>query len=124
MKKHLRNPDRKDWQDKMKRTEYENVAIVKTEKKILEQLKPKGDKAIRKYTKEFDGVKLKKLEVSEKEINVADKLIPIELKDAIQQAKSNIEKFHTSQLEEITVRDPMPGIKCWRRSVGSEKIGL
>jgi histidinol dehydrogenase len=53
----------------------------------LEKVKSKGDKAVRKYTKDFDGVKLKKLTVSEKEIKAAENLLSRELKDAIRQAK-------------------------------------
>jgi len=117
-------PVRKDWQEIIRRPVVENVSLEKTVRRILEKVKAKGDKAIRKYTKEFDGVKLKKLEVSEKEINAAEKLITKELKDAIQQAKSNIEKFHSAQLEEIKIIETMPGINCWRRSVGIEKVGL
>jgi histidinol dehydrogenase len=38
--------------------------------------------------------------------------------------KSNIEKFHRSQVEEIQKIETMPGINCWRRSAGIEKIGI
>ena len=119
-----RYPDRKEWQEIIKRPRFENTSLEKTVKKISERIKAKGDKAVRKYTKEFDGVKLKKIAVSEKEIKAGENLISQELKDAIQQAKSNIEKFHGSQLEEIIVIETMPGINCWRRSVGIEKVGI
>ena len=119
-----RYPDRKEWQEIIKRPVFEKASLEKTVKKILERVKAKGDKAVRKYTKEFDGVKLKKIAVSEKEIKAGENLISQELKDAIQQAKSNIEKFHGSQLEEIIVIETMPGINCWRRSVGIEKVGI
>ena len=96
----------------------------KAVRKILEKVKAKGDKAVRKYAKEFDGVKLKKLAVSDKEIKAAENSLSQELKDAILQAKTNIEKFHRSQLEEIKVIETMPGINCWRKSVGIEKVGI
>ncbi|HEU5166990.1 MAG TPA: histidinol dehydrogenase [Chitinophagaceae bacterium] len=117
-------PTKEDWQEIVKRPAFENVALEKAVKKILEKVKDKGDKALRKYTKEFDGVKLKKLTVSEKEIKAAANLLSQQLKDAIQQAKSNIEKFHNSQSEEIKVIETMPGINCWRRSVSIEKVGI
>jgi histidinol dehydrogenase len=120
----IRYPDRKDWQEIIKRPVFENASLEKTVKKILERIKAKGDKAVRKYTKEFDGVKLKKIAVSEKKIKASESLLSQELKNAIQQAKSNIEKFHGSQLEEIKVIETMPGINCWRRSVGIEKVGI
>ena len=120
----IKQPDRKEWQDIIKRPVIENISLEKTVRKILEKVKVKGDKAVRKYTKEFDGVKLKKLAVSEKEIKSSEGLLSQELKDAINQAKSNIEKFHRSQVEEIRVVETMPGINCWRRSIGIEKTGI
>src|SRR6186713_467465 len=124
MIKVIKYPDRKEWQELIKRPVIENSSLEKTVKKILDKVKDKGDKAVRKYTKEFDGIKLKKLAVSEKEIKAAGNLLSQELKDAIQQAKSNIEKFHRSQIEETKVIETMPGINCWRRSVGIEKVGI
>ncbi len=120
----IKYPDRNEWQEMVSRPVIENVSLEKTVRKILEKVKAKGDKAVRKYTKEFDGVKLKKLAVSNNEIDAADDLLSADLKKAIQQARLNIEKFHRSQLEEIEVIETMPGINCWRRSVGIEKIGL
>ena len=124
MIKLIKKPSKEDWQEIVKRPVFENSSLEKTVKKILDKVKDKGDKAVRKYTKDFDGVKLKKLAVSEKEIKAAEGLLSQELKDAIQQAKSNIEKFHRSQIEETKVVETMPGINCWRKSVGIEKVGI
>ncbi|HEY5968160.1 MAG TPA: histidinol dehydrogenase, partial [Chitinophagaceae bacterium] len=93
----IKHPNKEDWQKIVKRPVFENTSLEKTVKKVLEKVKAKGDQAVRIYTKEFDGVKLKKLAVSEKEIKAAENLLPQELKAAIQQARSNIEKFHRSQ---------------------------
>ena len=102
----------------------DSSSLEKSVKKILDKVKKNGDKAVKKYAKEFDGVKLKKLQVTEKEIKEAIALVPDELKQAIQQAKSNIEKFHTAQLSTVEVIETMPGVKCWRKSIGIEKVGL
>jgi histidinol dehydrogenase len=120
----IKYPDRENWTEIVKRPVIETASLEKTVKKILEKVKAKGDKVVKKYTKEFDGVKLKKLAVSEKEMAGAEKLLSPELKEAIQQAKSNIEKFHRAQHEEARVIETMPGIKCWRKSVGIEKVGI
>jgi histidinol dehydrogenase len=117
-------PDKKDRREIIKRPAFENALLEDSVKKILEKVKGKGDKAIFKYTKRFDKVKLKDLQVSEKEIRTAVCFFPEKLRSALQQAKSNIEKFHRSQIEEIKITETMPGIRCWRRSVGIEKIGF
>jgi histidinol dehydrogenase len=46
------------------------------------------------------------------------------LKEAINQAKSNIEKFHQAQTVEPTVIETTPGVFCWRKSVAIERVGL
>lgn len=124
MIKMVKHPDRKEWQEIIKRPVFESASLEKAVKKILAKVKTKGDKAVRKYTKDLDGVKLKKLMVSKREIIIAENLLSQELKDSIQQAKSNIEKFHLSQIEEIKVVETMPGINCWRKSIGIEKVGI
>lgn len=124
MIKVIKYPTKEDWREIVKRPVFENVSLEKTVKKILDKVKEKGDKAVRKYAKEFDGVKLKKLAVVEKEIKAAENLLSGELKEAIKQARSNIEKFHRSQLEDVRVIETMPGINCWRRSVGIERVGI
>jgi histidinol dehydrogenase len=124
MIKVIKYPARNDWQELIKRPVFENASLEKTVRKIIAKVKEKGDKAVRKYTKEFDGIKLKQLAVTEKEIQAAKSLLSQELKDAIRQAKTNIEKFHRSQLEQTTVIETMDEINCWRRPVAIEKIGI
>jgi histidinol dehydrogenase len=120
----IKYPDKKYWQEIVMRPVIETASLEKSVKKILDRVKSRGDKAVRKYTKEFDRVKLKKLSVNEKEIKAAEKLLSQELKQAIQQAKANIEKFHRAQVGETEVIETMPRIKCWRKSVGIEKVGI
>ena len=117
-------PGKEIWNELIQRPTADRSALEKSVRKILEKVKEKGDKALRKYTKEFDGIKLKKLQVSEKEINLGESLLNDDLKKSIQQAKLNIEKFHLSQKEEIKKIETMPGIICWRRSLSIEKVGL
>jgi histidinol dehydrogenase len=117
-------PSREQWPEIIQRPVADSTSLEKNVRRILQKVKDKGDKAVRQYAKQFDGVKLKQFAVSEKEIKNAASLISNELKTAIQQAKTNIGTFHLSQKEEIKKVETMPGIECWRRSVGIEKVGL
>lgn len=117
-------PDKKKWGKIIQRPLAGDLLLEKTVSKILRKVKEKGDKAVLKYTKEFDGVKLKSLLVTPDEIATAEKLVSDELKKAIRQAKKNIEFFHTAQKEEGRVIETMPGVVCWRHSAGIEKVGL
>jgi histidinol dehydrogenase len=117
-------PSTKEWEEIARRPTSETRSLEKTVRKILEKVNKKGDKAIRKYTREFDDVSLKSLTVPAKEISNASTLLDDQLKQAIQQAKNNIERFHQSQKEETRFIEIMPGVSCWRRSVPINSVGL
>ncbi|MGZ8558097.1 MAG: histidinol dehydrogenase, partial [Chitinophagaceae bacterium] len=117
-------PKREEWQELIKRPALEQHSLEKKVKKILAKVKAGGDKVLKKMTKEFDGVKIKNLLVNEKEINEAAMLVPDELKEAISIAKNNITSFHALQLRQEDSIETMPGVKCWRKTVAIEKVGL
>ena len=117
-------PKREEWQQLIQRPALDQVSLVKKVRKILAKVKAGGDKAVKKMTKEFDGVKIKKLLVSEKEIKEAIDQVGDELKEAITIAKNNITSFHALQLRPEESIETMPGVKCWRKAVGIEKVGL
>src|SRR5688572_845554 len=123
MKKYIL-PEKDTWNSILQRPAANYAELEKTVRKILQKVKEKGDKATRKYTKSFDGVVIKKLRITEKEISNAASLISPELKEAINQAKSNIYDFHVAQEVKTEVIETMPGVKCWRKPVPIERIGL
>lgn len=119
-----RYPERSEWKALAKRPAGDYSFLKKPVRKILKEVKEKGDKAVLKYTRLYDGIKLKSLLVNEKETRRASSLVSEELKAAIQQAKTNIETFHALQKEDINRVETMPGIQCWRKAVAIEKVGL
>lgn len=66
--------------------------------KIIETVKKNKDKAVKKYTLEFDKVIIDNLEVTKEEINDAFKTIDKELLETIKKSKENIEEYHRKQL--------------------------
>ncbi len=124
MIKLVKYPDKKDWPQIVQRPVKEYASLEKDVKKILQRVKEKGDKALRKYSKELDGVSIKNFRVTEAEIQFAAQRLTEELKQAIQQAKENITLFHQSQKEEGKRIETMPGVTCWRESVAIDKVGL
>jgi histidinol dehydrogenase len=117
-------PERSQWDSMLARPAFDASELEKKVRKILVKVKKGGDKAVRKFTKEFDGIKLKSLVVSEKEINEGVTDTPEELKQAIITAGNNIRKFHASQLPTIDYIETMPGVRCWRNNVAIDKVGL
>lgn len=120
----IKYPKQKDWAEILQRPVFDSSLLEKKVKKILDAVKKNGDRSVRNFTEEFDGVKLKSVAASKKEIANAGKLINDDLKQAIITAKNNIEKFHAAQLYPVEIIETMPGIKCWRRNVAIEKVGL
>lgn len=120
----INNPKRKDWPALLQRPVFDALSLEKKVRKILNKVKREGDKAVRQFTRDFDGVKLTTSIVSEREINQAISLVPEELKQAIRTAKKNIEKFHAAQIRPVEFIDTMPGVSCWRHAVAIEKVGL
>jgi len=118
------NPDRKDWPNILARPTFESVSLEETVGGILKDIQTFGDIAIKRFTKQFDKVDLASPKVESAEIQSAIAKLPTELKEAIKQAKSNIEKFHLAQKETVEEIETMPGVKCWRKSVGIDKVGL
>src|SRR4030095_10123463 len=117
-------PKRDEWAELLKRPVMDQLSLEKKVRKVLQKKKEGGDKALKKFTKDFDGARIRKLMVSEKEIINATQQVPAELKSAIKLAANNIASFHSSQLGEEQMIETMPGVKCWRRSVPIEKVGL
>jgi histidinol dehydrogenase len=117
-------PGRSEWKKLLSRPVIEAAALEQKVKLILDEVKTGGDTAVKRFTKQFDGIELDDLLVSETAINAAEKELSIELKQAIQQAAANIKSFHEKQVSPVEIIETMPGVQCWRKSVGIEKVGL
>ena len=120
----IKSPKKEVWPKLLQRPVMDQLSLEKKVRKVLQKVKDGGDKALKKFTKDFDGARIRKIMVSEKEIIDATGKVAAELKEAIKLAANNIAAFHSSQLGEEQVIETMPGIKCWRRSVPIEKVGL
>lgn len=66
--------------------------------KIISNVKKSGDKALRKYTFDFDFVNLVNIEVSQQELSKAIMKVDKSFINAISEAAMNIEKYHEKQL--------------------------
>lgn len=117
-------PGRSEWKKLLARPVIDAAALEQKVKTILNEVKTGGDTAVKFFTKQFDGIALDELLVTEAEIDAAEKELSIELKQAIQQAASNIQAFHEKQVSAVEIIETMPGVQCWRKSVGIEKVGL
>lgn len=74
--------------------------IQNTVKKITNDVKRFGDKAVKRYTEKFDSIKLKRLSVSKKEIESSAKSIEKYFLNALKESAERIRTFHEFQKEE------------------------
>lgn len=118
------NPDKKDWAKLLQRPYYDNSAVLEAAQTVLNEVRQNGDEALRKFSRNFDGIDIDNFAVDSNEISAAGYLLSEELKAAIQQAKKNIETFHTGQIQKTEIIETMPGVECWRKGVGIDKVGL
>ena len=91
---------------------------------ILNNVKHSGDKALINYAMEFDSVELTAIKVTDEETENGILNVSQQLKDAIHIAKLNIEKFHKAYLDDFYVVETTTGVKCWRKNVAIEKVGI
>ena len=91
---------------------------------ILSTVQKEGDRAVREFSQKFDQVAPETFELSAEEINAGAGRVGKELGAAIRAAHANILNFHQRQQQAEKVVEVMPGVKCWRKSVAIEKVGL
>ena len=118
------NPSKNTWTEILKRPLFDVTELYGKVQSILDEIRANGDEALRKFTLLFDNFQLDNLLVSETEIIEAENQVDQELKDAIALAYKNIKVFHSAQKSETNKIETTPGVNCWQKSVGIEKVGL
>ena len=117
-------PKKETWPEILIRPTQTVKEIETTVNQVFEDVQKNGDTAIKKYTKKFDKVAVTSLQVTQEEISIAVEAVSSELKEAIQQAAANIEKFHRAQKTEKVYQETTPGVVCWQEKRPIEKVGL
>lgn len=117
-------PIKEEWQEILKRPALNTESLNDTVRGILNRVKAEGDQAVLEYEAAFDKVQLASLAVTTEEIKEAEGLVSEELKAAILLAKENIETFHIAQVFTGKKVETRPGVVCWQKAVGIEKVGL
>jgi histidinol dehydrogenase len=123
MKQYI-NPSSKEWTHLLERPNASSSDLEVVVAEVFEQVKAKGDKAIKEYTQKFDKVSVQHISVTKIEIQLAENNVADKLKEAIQRAKQNIEVFHSAQKTPVIRIETEPGVNCWQEKKAIEKVGL
>ncbi|SEQ95734.1 histidinol dehydrogenase [Piscibacillus halophilus] len=108
-----------------KQRQSEDLTLIdKRVQNIVERIKQMGEKAVYQYVEEFDQVKLDSIFVSEEEINDALDSLDQGMKDILNEAKANIERYHKLQKEKSWYTQEQPGTWLGQQVTPIERVGV
>ncbi|UUM29625.1 histidinol dehydrogenase [Vibrio japonicus] len=102
----------------------EGANITATVTEVIAKVRNDGDAALLELTEKFDRVRPDSIRVSSQEIDAASKRLSPEMKQALEQAYSNISKFHKAQKPQPIKVETQPGVVCEQVVRPIQKVGL
>ncbi len=108
----------------MQRAGEKDQQVDKIVADILEQVRLRGDTAVREYTEKFDGHAPQNMEVSQKEIAEMVTLCDRDFVDALERAAENIRVFHSKQKQQSWMDPQSNGVILGQRVRGLERVGI
>lgn len=120
----FKHPQPCEWADIVERPHMDVSSLGATVNTVLQDVKTRGDEAVKEYEEKFDHARLTDLAVSQDEMDEAERLVSADLKEALILAHANIERFHAAQDFQSIKVETAPGVTCWQKSVPIEKVGL
>ena len=117
-------PKREQWDEIVSRPRLDLTKLNETVSTVLNDIRQRGDEAVREYELKFDKAELAALAVTEQEMDEAERMVSNELRDAIILAHHNIKVFHISQRFVGQKVKTQEGVTCWQKSVAIERVGL
>lgn len=120
----IKYPSRNKWNEILSRPSLDIGSLTSSVGHIINEVKNRGDDALREFTQKYDNVLLDDIAVSDVEIAFAKYAVSEDLKKAISVAIDNITQFHAAQQVSPITCETTPGVRCWLKSVPIEKVGL
>ncbi|KWU01078.1 MAG: histidinol dehydrogenase [Vibrio toranzoniae] len=102
----------------------EGANITATVSDVIAKVRNEGDAALKELTEKFDGVTPESIRVSSGEIEEACTRLTPEMKQALEQAYSNIAKFHEAQKPQPIKVETQPGVVCEQVTRAINTVGL
>ncbi|QPK03898.1 histidinol dehydrogenase [Vibrio kanaloae] len=102
----------------------EGANITATVSDVIAKVRNEGDAALRELTAKFDGVTPESIRVSSGETEEACARLTPEMKQALEQAYSNIAKFHEAQKPQPIKVETQPGVVCEQVTRAINTVGL
>jgi histidinol dehydrogenase len=100
------------------------AGLLERARRIVDDVRTRGDAALREYTERLDGVRLDSFAVSEQEFAAAAAVLSAEQKSALARAIETVTSFHELQTLPALRLETAPGVVCERMTVPLEAVGL
>lgn len=91
---------------------------------ILEDVRQHGDQALRRYTRQLDGVELESLQVTAEELSAARTALDPDFLQTLELASENIRRFHQAQVHRDFTLTDRPGILMGQRYTPIQRVGV
>jgi len=91
---------------------------------ILRDVRENGDAALRKYTAQFDGVKVEDFRISDEELQAAADQVSPSFKEAMEKAAANIRSFHEAQKQNSYLIEKDEGVYLGERVLPLSSCGI
>ena len=104
---------------------FDNAAVSGLVSTILQEVRLKGDSAVRAYSQEFDQITLDEFEVKDADRMAAVAALDPQTRADTEFAIDNVKRFAQAQLATILPLDvePLPGVFMGHRVIPIEKVG-
>jgi histidinol dehydrogenase len=106
------------------RTPADQPGIAAAVAGILDDVRARGDAALREMAERFDGVRLDALEVPAERWREALAGLPMNVRSALQRAARNIRRFHTAQRPPDVTVEVEPGVRITRTWWPLGRVGV
>ncbi len=100
------------------------VNVTDTVAEIIRNVREKGDKALREYTKKFDKAAVRSLTVTKKEMEEGLRKVEPEFIAVLEKAAANIRKFHSRQVRNSFIINDEDGIVMGQKVIPVDRAGL
>lgn len=100
------------------------VGIRATAAALVDDVRARGDAALREQTSRFDGVDLETLEVPRAMLTAALESLAAPVRRALERAAANIARVHSAAPPALTSVSPEPGVVIVRRPEPLSRVGI
>lgn len=99
-------------------------AIQPAVREILDDIRKRGDAALKQLTERFDGARLHDVQVTAEEFDAAEAELDPEVREALEHEFRAVRAFHEAQLPSPVPIETAPGVCVWREWRPIDRVGL